>query len=256
MLEFLKKLTGKEGSPARSTRLSGRLASYPAWHVPHLGTNGAYPDVPAPKLGEAEFRANLQAYVAAMPERIAVLKALLDEFGLDLGQAYNGSAREGFMRRLHIWLLGELPATYRPELREFPIWEPSDRSGPQIVYCLMGDIAMLFADVLLKAKPGCFVGMNLDPEDRDMTSWGRPCLLGLSDGLFPGTHAIYDFEDEMFGVYRRMKDPETGFAKPEAVAREVSGRMIGYPLLEACERFVVQADLPERRANGWMAKAT
>lgn len=255
---LIKALTGQDNrSPGRLARLAGRLANYPAWHMPHLGTNGAYPDVPAPRLTEAEHRANLHAYIAAMPERVAVLRALLGEFGLEADRAYDEAGRADFIRQLHLWLLQELPATFRADLAQFPVWEPSDRSGPQIVFSLLGDIAMLFADVLLKAWPGCFLGMNLDPRDRDATSYGRPCVLGLSDKLFPGTGHLmtYDFEEQMFDVYRRMDRPQIAFTSPDHLANGPASRMMGFALLEACERYRVEPDLPERRAKGWMAKA-
>ena len=246
---------GNGPGPRRSTRLAERLRSYPVWHVPHLGTNGAYPNSPAPLLNEAEFRANLQAYLAAVPERIETLRGLLNEFGHDLRDAYDEDRRDPFIRSLHLTLLAELPTTYHERLRNFHCWESSDRAGDAIVYSLLGDLAMLFADVLLKAKPGCFVGMDLDPENRDMVSYGRPCVLGLSDGLFPGTHRMYDFEDEMFGVYCEMKTPEISFVDAEHVANDVGGALIGNTVLETCRRSVVEPDLAERRARGWMARA-
>jgi hypothetical protein len=253
---LFRKLSNMDGGPPRkSSRLSERLADYPGWHAPHLGTNGAYPGSSAHQLDEQALRANLRSYVSAMPKRIEVLAQLLGELGLNLGDAYDETGREPFIRSLHLMLLSELPSTYRPELRDFHAWESSDRTGTQIVYSLLGDIAMLFADVLLKAKPGCFLGMNLDPADREMTSYGRPCMLGLSDSLFPGTPMILDFEEEMFGVYRRMDHPQTKFAKAETVAEGVSGRMIGFSLLEACQRSVVEPDLPKRRIETWMARA-
>lgn len=241
--------------PRRSTRLADRLSTYPSWHVPRLGTNGAWPDGPPPLLGEAEFRANLHAYRDAMPQRIATLGGLLTDFGLDLLQAYDAQTRDQFIRSLHLLLLAELPATYRKELDDFRRWEASRRDGPEIVYSLLGDLAMLFADVVIKANPGAFLGMNLDPVDRDMVSYGRPCVLGLSDRLFPGTHHLYDYEDEMAGVYRRMKTPEISFVDAEHVAVSESVRLIGITVLEACSRFGVEPDLAERRARGWMARA-
>ena len=246
---------GADPGPRRSTRLAERLRSYPSWHVPHLGTNGAYPNSPASLLSEAEFRANLHAYLAAMPKRTETLRALLTEFGHDLRDAYDEDRRDPFIRSLHLTLLAELPATYEERLSDFHCWEASDRAGDAIVYSLLGDLAMLFADVLLKAKPGCFVGMDLDPENRDMVSYGRPCVLGLSDGLFPGTHELFDYENEMAGVYRRMKRPEISFVDAEHVAGSYSHRLIGNTVLETCQRSVVEPDLPERRARGWMARA-
>lgn len=252
---FTKLFGFDDGLPRRSTRLADRLATYPAWHVPHLGTNGAWPDGPPPLLGEPEFRANLHTYLAAMPERIATLGTLVAEFGLDLSQAYGPQTRDTFIRSLHLLLLAELPATYREDLADFRRWEASSRDGPEIVYSLLGDLAMLFADVVLKANPGAFLGMNLDPDDREMVSYGRPCVLGLSDRLFPGTPHLYDYEDEMAGVYRRMKTPEISFVDADYVAVSESGHLIGYTVLEACSRYGVEANLAERRASGWMARA-
>lgn len=234
-----------EGPVARGSRLAGLLADYPAHSSPHRGTNGNLPSSKWPVLSPDQALENLHAQLAATPERLQSLTQLLAAFGLATGDAHDAARRETFVRGLDAMLMAELPALWTRELGDRGDWEASDRAGPRIIHSMMLDLALLTGDVLIRAKPGCFWGLDLDPHDRRMVRFRRPCLLGLSDGLFPETDYILPLEEEWFGVYRNMDDPYVGRFGP----------FIGHSLLDRLDRTFVRDDLGERRRTGWMAAA-
>ena len=240
-------LRGKEPS----ARLPGLLADYPSFAPPHRGRTIKSAKT-GPLLTIDQCRENLSAYRAAMPERLAVLGTLLARLGIDTAQAYSDPV--GFVRLLHPTMKTELPSVYRLEARDQERCDLSDRAGPDIALSLMADLAMLESDVLMHAKPGCFVGLNLDPGDRDMSYYRRPCLLGLMDRLFPGPPDIWDLEGEWFGIYANMDDPRR-FALPDRVIPEAYGAVIGGPMLQRLDRYIVDPKLDERMRTSWLGEA-
>lgn len=234
-----------------SARLPGLLESYPPFAPPHTGRTGKF-NKSGPLLTLEQCRENLHAYRAAMPGRLRLLQALLGELGVDSTLAYSDPV--AFVRQLHPTMLAELPSVHRPELRPHIVWEVSDRSGPDIALSLMADLAMLEADVLLRAKPGCFIGLDVDPADRDMYSYRRPCLLGLVDSLFPIHPKIFYLEEEWINVHARAENPR-GFALPDRVIPEAYGDVIGGPMLERLDRDIVDPKLDERLRTTWLGKA-
>lgn len=234
-----------------SARLPGLLASYPPFAPPHTGRTGKF-NKAGPLLTLDQCRENLDAYRAAAPERLALLRALLGELGVDTALAHSDPV--AFVRRLHPTLRVELPSVHRPELRARAVQEVSGRAGADIALSLMADLAMLEADILMRAKPGCFMGLNLDPGDRDMYSYRRPCLLGLMDSLFPGPPDIFYLEEEWFNVLSRAEDPRR-FALPDRVIPEAYGDVIGGPMLQRLDRDIVDPKLDERMRTTWLGKA-
>ena len=97
-----------------ASRLRALLAGYPAWAPPHLGHVLRLPDIIGPVLTPEQARENFLAYREAVPERIALLRPLLAEVGVDLDLAYTDAT--AFVRQLHPALVAELPALYRPDL--------------------------------------------------------------------------------------------------------------------------------------------
>ena len=235
------------------TRLAGLLAIYPAYTPPHIGQNGAAPVPGQPTLTLGQCHENLDALLRAMPERLALLGGLLAELGVDSAQAYANP--EAFVTRLHATLLKELPPLYRPDLAKSIAREVSTRAGRDIVLSLMADLALLEADILMHAKPGCFIGLDLDPGDREMLSWRRPCLLGLVDRFFPdGGGDVFHLEDEWFGIYSSMDHPGR-LAAPDRVMPETWGLVIGGSILERLDRNIVDPRLDEKLQTGWLGKA-
>lgn len=251
---MLKWLTGGKDREGRggssdgsndSGRLAALLRDYPPATPPHRGTNGSWPGATAPQLTLEQCRENLAWQGESMPARLAALAALLDAVGLAVQDAYADDRRPGFITALDRLLVEQLPATYTPALADRGAWEASDRAGSRIVHSFLADLAWLEGDIMIAARPGSFWGLDLDPADSTMLSYRRPCLLGLSDSLFPAIHHIYHLEGEWFGVYRRM----------DTVYPGRFGDGIGSALLQRLARDIVAEDLPQRRATGWLAKA-
>lgn len=250
MLHWLKRYveTGRvfaDSDVSGSQKLATLLRDYPPATPPHLGTNGALPNSIAPKLTLAQFHENLAWQIESAPGRLATLQTLFGMFDVSVTEAYVEETRAGFIAALDRFLVEQMPATYTVELADRADWEASDRAGPHIVHSLIADLAWLEGDILIRARPGSFWGLNVNPGDRQMIMYRRPCVLGLSDGLFPGTHNIYHLEAEWFSIYRRMNEIYPGRF----------GYGIGSVLLRRIARDVVEDDLPQRRATGWLAKS-
>lgn len=232
-------------------RLKALLADYPAWAPPHRGHVLKLPGNAGPLLTSEQARDNLEAYRDAVPMRIATLRPVLAELGCDADAYADASA---FVRRLHPLLLAELPPLYRADLAKRDAWELSPRSGDAIVLSFMADLAMLTGDVLIRANPGTFWGMDLDPRDRAKFARCRPSLIGLGDRLFPKLPPqVFFLEEEWFGYFANMDDPNR-LALPEPPQGQWFG-VIGGILPERLERYATHPELETLRREGWMAKA-
>lgn len=238
--------------PAARSRLAGLLADYPALTPRHIGSNGAAPLPGQPVLTLEQCRENLDQRCAATPNRLALLGEVLGRLGIDVAAAHDRP--DAFVGRAHATLLEELPPLYRPELASHAARECSSRAGPDIALSFMADLALLEEDVLARAKPGCFVGLNLKPGDREMLSWRRPCLLGLVDGLFPHIANIHPVEQDWFGVYGNMDHPAR-LAAPDRVMPETWGLVIGGTILQRLDRDVVDPKLDEKLRTTWLGEA-
>lgn len=234
----------------RSLRLASLLADYPSYAPPHLGRTTKSAGS-GPLLTLEQCRENLDAYLVSMPERLRLLGGLLAELGVDVTLVYSDPL--AFVQLLHPTMLVELPGVYRREWRAHLDWEMSDRADSAIGLSLMGDLAMLEAHVLMRAKPGCFIGLNLSPGDRNMYSYRRPCLLGLMDHLFPGPPDIFYLEEEWFGIYKNMDDPSR-FSQP-AFIPGASSYVIGGGLLMRLDRYIADPWLDQRMRTSWLGKA-
>jgi hypothetical protein len=220
----------------------------------HLGRNGAGGKQEGPLLTLNQCRENLQQYVSSVLGRLALLRPILAKLGIDMDSAYHAPLE--FITKLHGVLIVELPSLYRRELFINNNYELSDRAGADIGLSFMSDLAMLEADVLTKAKRGCFIGMNIDNKDRTMAMYRRPCLLGLTDRLFPDSPPdIFHLEAEWFGYFANMDHPDR-LAHPDAINPPNYMDVIGGTLLFRLDRYVVAPELEELLQTTWLGQAS
>jgi hypothetical protein len=234
-----------------SSRLAELLADYPPFTPLYLGRNGPTP-YPGPVLTLDQCFDNLHHYKASIAERLIHLRGVLAGLGITMDQAY--SEPLAFVKQLHRTLIVELPPLYRAELFKRANHELSDRAGADIGLSFMSDLAKLECDVLMKAKPGCFIGLNLDPADRNMLFYRRPCLLGLMDSLFPGAPDIFDIEAEYFGYFSNMDFPGR-LAHPDAILPVTYVDVIGGMLLIRLDRYVIAPNLKQLLLTTWMKQS-
>lgn len=242
----------KKDARAQAGKLPRLLQGYPPFTPRHVALNIATQGSNAPVLTESQARENLDQYRDSLPSRLALLRPVLAGIGVDMDAAYSDPL--AYVATLHRTLLTELPPLYRPELARQPARELSTRGGADIPLSFMGDLAMLECDVLLRAKPGCFLGLNLDPDDREMANYRRPCLLGLRDAHYAAPPTAFFVESDYFNYYGTMDHPER-LAGPDVKLPAGWMRTIGGTLLMRLDRFETHPDLPRLRESTWLAQA-
>ena len=238
-------------------RLTGLLADYPPYTPRHRALNIAAPGIAGPVLTLEQAHENCVQYREAIPERLDLLRPVLAGIGVNMDQAFGEPVT--YVSSLHRALLDELPSLYRPQVAAQASRELSDRAGRDIVLSFMGDLAMLECAVLMRAKPGCFVGLNLEPGDHDMARYRRPCLLGLRDALYVAPPKPLHPEADYFGYYAQMDRP-TRLAHRDIELAVGAGpavltRAIGGTLLVRLERFETHPDLQQLKVSTWLGQA-
>jgi hypothetical protein len=152
--------------------LARALAHYPPYVAPHVG--------PPARWSRAQAEDNLAHLVAHVDERLQVLGALLRETAdIDIAPALAGADAGPLLERLHAWANAEWRATHDPALAQFGRWRSSTRAGPEIVFSLLLDVALLLGELVRRRDPRWQWALDLDPANlRDgMDSAMRPVLL-------------------------------------------------------------------------------
>lgn len=177
--------------PAAGLDLSG----YPPFELPHPGSGAA--------LSESQAQQNWAYFQATRVERQRLLRDWLIAHdgpdtqalpGADYGKALKAWARSNWAR---------LPAFAR--LPEHAPWPDCPRSGPFIVYSLLGDLATSLGDAIIRANDHWHWGLNLDATDLadDMATARRVVLLAdLKHPTSEAREAVLDLEPLLFSPYR------------------------------------------------------
>ncbi len=256
MFDKIGALFGRPGKPkpVRSP-LGEALRDYPPFTRPHLGVthksanrplklhNGTILTRTLPVLTLEQCQANLAFQLAETPRRLELVRELLHGFGVDTSDAYQDATRAAFLTALGTFFRTKVPGIFERRLVDDRGFGHSDYAGPDIAFSLLSDLGLLTSDMVLHARRGSFWGLNLDPGDREMASYRRPCVLGLSDRLFPDSWPSFCLADEWFGEYCLAGSTVGGFKTTEDRYAEL------------LHRFVVSDDLPKRMATTWFKDA-
>ncbi|MET0208884.1 MAG: hypothetical protein ABW220_07555 [Burkholderiaceae bacterium] len=186
MLSWLKKI-----APARPS-LDRRLAAYPPYEIPHPG--------PGQALTLDQAQTNLDYLLAHRQARLAAFAALLrDEAGIDAAPALAGEDPAALLGALHTWLNQVLPPLLdrHPELTTAARWLSSRRSGEEIVFSFLMDLALLVGELIIVGRPSFSWKLDLDPRNRKdgMQSWQRPVLIAHRPD---GSQVELDIEEGAF----------------------------------------------------------
>jgi hypothetical protein len=184
------------------SRLRQLLADYPPYRIPYPA-----PGFPGPghRLTLAEAEANLAFLLANKARRLDIAAGLLRQFGLDLCAGLKGDP-EPFLDGLWRWSVDEWPAVYDPTIySSIERWLRSTRDGPEIVYSMLTDIAIVLAEMILVRRTDYHWALDLDPENEDMASWRRPVVQRPPEGAVPAIN--YDFELATRTAYGQCTGP-------------------------------------------------
>lgn len=204
---------------AGSQASSWDLSDYPPFELPHPGSGA--------RLSEIQAQANWAHWQATLAERQRLLHDwLLAHDGPD-PEALQGLA---YARALNTWAKAnwpKLPAL--AQLPPHPRWPDCGRSGPLIVYSLLGDLATSLGEAIRHANPHWRWGLNLDAVDLadDMASARRVVLLAdLRHPTPEAREAVIDLEDIVVSAYRFPAAPDFVHRQvwAETAADAIAGR--------------------------------
>ena len=195
------------------------LSGYPPFELPHPGAGAA--------LTEAQAQQNWAYWQATLAERQRLLRDWLLVHGGPDPQALQGTA---YAKALNAWAKAnwpKLPAFAR--LPKHKPWPDCTRSGPFIVYSLLGDLAASLGETIIRANGHWRWGLNLDATDLvdDMATSRRVVLLAdLTHPTPEAREAVLDLEDTLFNNHRFPDSPNfvhlDGWST--AVADAIAGR--------------------------------
>jgi len=149
--------------------------SYPVYAAPHPYRRDGQ------MLSLDQAQANLDYLLAMRPERLRIVaECLRAEAGVDARAALAGADPGPLLAGLHGWAQQALPALRRAAsgLARPEVWLASERRGPEIVYSLLMDLALLLAELILLSRPAFQWALDLDEGNLldGMDSPRRPLL--------------------------------------------------------------------------------
>jgi hypothetical protein len=185
----------KAGDPSADPTLAQRLADYPPYQAPHAGRRK--------QLSVEAARENLAYFQSALPQRLQHVGALLRaDAEIDIGPALAAPQEQGvaLAEALNVWASRRWPALHEPRLATIDAWMSSRRQGPDIVWSLVMDVAVLLGELICRANADWRWGLDLAPlnlKDK-MLSARRIVLLADPVGEMLGPF-VKDVEDRVAG---------------------------------------------------------
>ena len=137
------------------TAFRAAVQRYPAHAAPHLGY--------ARELTPEQAQANLDWFLASMPDRLQVLDALLAEFGVPAQPAADTpEARQAWIGQLIDWTRRCWPPQpYRPEHLATDEWLRLPRTGDDAIFSIALDLATRMGEVVRAACPDWRWGLDM-----------------------------------------------------------------------------------------------
>ncbi|MGI9383699.1 MAG: hypothetical protein ACR2PO_11135 [Methyloligellaceae bacterium] len=156
------------GSARAGQRLKKLLAGYPPSTPPHLE--------PTAELSDAQCKADLDFLIETRDERLTVLAGLLADFGLDIAPVLDPAQDPGpTFKALDSWIRSEFPfPREQPPRQRFT---ESDRAGPDILFSLIADLALLEGEAIVRRRDDFAWALDDDPDNWEMSSYRRPCVV-------------------------------------------------------------------------------
>jgi hypothetical protein len=225
-MSILKSLFGgKAPSPATSP-LMAALQNYPPNSPPFPGLRKS--------LKPAQLDANLDHLITSCDIRISHLRALLMKFGVDAGPLLDPvQSPQSASDAINVWLVKSLPGRTAMPPSDGPnapytLFQNSDRSGAEILFTLVADLALLEGEAIRRRDPRFFWAINRERVLAGKETAKRPCLMraptpfwripldfDLEQGMLAivyqmrdGTGTHHQFGEQLAGVLRGAVDPD------------------------------------------------
>jgi hypothetical protein len=195
-------------SLAGRTKLARRLSSYAPYQAP-------FPGDPL-KLSVDQAQANLDYLLAHRAERLDRLGELLAHDSIDVRAGPVADDCKLLLDAVHGWAKAEWPDIHDRKVASIKGWLASTRTGPEIVYSLVMDVAILLGELIVTRRPQ-FVwaldpenGPGCDPASPDdaMETYQRPVVQIPKRGPFPAP-IILDVEAIVAYKYLKAQEPVT-----------------------------------------------
>lgn len=202
MAGFWDKLRGRGADTDGGTDPAAALRRLFADYPPHPPAHPGAPET----LSAAQQDANLAAFLASRPARLAIVGDFLRARGVDpapmLDPAADGTAAAASVDG---WLDRTLPKRpFSPVSGDDSPNPPqaalraSDRTGADIYYSFLADLALLEGESIRLRDPRFDWAINRLPDFADMASFGRICLTKPGGPDWDAT--VLDLEDHMLAI--------------------------------------------------------
>lgn len=190
--------------------LARRLRSYPPYDAPHVGRGS--------RLSESQARANLAYFEQVLPQRLHLVATLLrEQAGIEVDAALAAPGEQGpaLTDSLHRWAGEAWPALAEGRPTTLGPWLDSRRSGEDIVFSMLLDVAILLGELVRRGNADWRWGLDLDPGNLadDMPSARRVVLLADPVGGMPRPFVL-DVEDVVVNRFLHPDDPSQRWLNP------------------------------------------
>jgi hypothetical protein len=173
-----------------------------------------------------QAHANLEYLLTHCEARLSDLPRFFSGFNAEVAVALRDGDFETPLHALHEWTKQEFPRIYDPKLTKSEIWLASSRTGHEIVYSLMMDIALLLGELVVTRRREYSWSLDLDPDNEadQMTSYKRPVVQLPKGEPFPAP-IIFDFGAMIVDHFFNVRFPHFGLINMlgQHVGNAVSG---------------------------------